>query len=143
MITEEYREAAVEVLDILDNTNKVDVQKIPLSFIKFLVNIASTSYKVNFDHSKAMSELDLKDKTQEILGVIYINWWSGEEERKIYKQKIEEIKIKRQKELNEKYNPNNIFEKKNTKTTKENLGLIEYKESFFKTIIKKIKSFFK
>lgn len=73
MSTQEYSEAAVEVLDILDHTNKKDVQKIPSSFIKFLVNIASTSYKVNFDHLKSMEELRLSDKTQEILGYIYIN----------------------------------------------------------------------
>ena len=32
-------EAAVEVLDILNHTNKEDVQKIPQSFIKFLTDI--------------------------------------------------------------------------------------------------------
>ena len=40
MFNNEYGEAAVEVLDILDNTNKTDVDKIPSNFIKFLVDNA-------------------------------------------------------------------------------------------------------
>ena len=52
MFNNEYGEAAVEVLDILDNTNKTDVDKIPSNFIKFLVDNASEDYKVNLDHSK-------------------------------------------------------------------------------------------
>ena len=73
MFNNEYGEAAVEVLDILDNTNKTDVDKIPSNFIKFLVDNASEDYKVNLDHSKLISEMNLKEKTKEILGVIYIN----------------------------------------------------------------------
>ena len=60
MFSNEYGEAAVEVLDILDNTNKEDVSKIPSSFIKFLVEIASPHYAVNLDHSKTISELNIK-----------------------------------------------------------------------------------
>ena len=66
MIRNEYGEAAVEVLDILDNTNKDDVDKIPFSFIKFLVDNASEDYVVNFDHSKPISELNIKEKTSSL-----------------------------------------------------------------------------
>ena len=65
MFSNEYGEAAVEVLDILDNTNKSDVAKIPTSFIKFLVDNASEDYRVNLDHSKLISEMNLKEKTKE------------------------------------------------------------------------------
>ena len=74
-----YSESAVEVLDILDNTNKKDLEKIPKDFIKFLVNIASVDYVSNLDHSKPINEMDLNDKTKELLGYIYINWWSSNE----------------------------------------------------------------
>ena len=55
-------------------------------------------------------------------------------------------------ELREKYNPDNLFKKKETeqkieepqKNTSENTALVEYKEEkFFKKLIKKIISFFK
>lgn len=153
MFSNEYGEAAVEVLDILDNTNKSDVDKIPTSFIKFLVDNASEDYKVNLDHSKLISEMNLKEKTKEILGVIYINWWCDKKDKENYTKKIKELEIKRQEEIKEKYNPNKIFENKNkvqeyTNATKvdtaqnETVTMIEYKESIFKKIWNKILSFF-
>lgn len=166
MNTEEYSKAAVEVLDILDNTNKEDVKKIPSSFIKFLVDIASTNYEVNFEHTKSIEELKTQEKAQEILGYIYINWWCDDKEKKIYKEKLEQIRIKKQEELNKKYN-SNIFENKNASTKKdsnkdkltllytektdncsyktksEKIELIEYKENFLRNIMNKIIKFFK
>ena len=153
MFSNEYGEAAVEVLDILDNTNKSDVDKIPTSFIKFLVDNASEDYKVNLDHSKLISEMNLKEKTKEILGVIYINWWCDKKDKENYMKQIKELEMKRQAEINEKYNPNKIFENKNkiqeyTNETKmdtvqnETVTMIEYKESIFKKIWNKILSFF-
>ena len=153
MFSNEYGEAAVEVLDILDNTNKTDVDKIPSNFIKFLVDNASEDYKVNLDHSKLISEMNLKEKTKEILGVIYINWWCDKKDKENYTKQIKELEIKRQEEIKEKYNPNKIFESKNkvqeyTNATKvdtvqnETVTIIEYKESIFKKIWNKILSFF-
>ncbi len=153
MFNNEYGEAAVEVLDILDNTNKTDVDKIPSNFIKFLVDNASEDYKVNLDHSKLISEMNLKEKTKEILGVIYINWWCDKKDKEDYMRQIKELEIKRQEEKKEKYNPNKIFENKNkvhgyTNETKEVIEQneivtrIEYKESIFKKIWNKILSFF-
>ena len=149
----EYGEAAVEVLDILDNTNKSDVAKIPTSFIKFLVDNASEDYRVNLDHSKLISEMNLKEKTKEILGVIYINWWCDKKDKENYTKQIKELEVKRQEEIKEKYNPNKIFENKNkvqeyTNATKvdtvqnEAVAMIEYKESIFKKIWNKILNFF-
>ena len=151
MFSNEYGEAALEVLDILDNTNKSDVAKIPTSFIKFLVDNASEDYRVNLDHSKLISEMNLKEKTKEILGVIYINWWCDKKDKENYTKQIKELEIKRQEEIKEKYNPNKIFENKvqeYANATKvdtvqnEAVAMIEYKESIFKKIWNKILNFF-
>ena len=137
MFSNEYGEAALEVLDILDNTNKSDVAKIPTSFIKFLVDNASEDYRVNLDHSKLISEMNLKEKTKEILGVIYINWWCDKKDKENYTKQIKELEVKRQEEIKEKYNPNKIFENKvqeYTNATKvdtvqnEAVAMIEYKD---------------
>lgn len=143
----EYGEAAVEVLDILDNTNKSDFNKIPSSFIKFLVKIASEDYTVNLDHSKPISEMNLKEKTKELLGFIYINWWCDKKDKEDYMKQIKELEIKKQEEMNEKYNPEKIFENKKQKSTNnikdETVTMIEYKENIFKRICNKILNFFK
>ena len=88
---EEYNEAAVEVLDILNNASEYDIKQIPKSFINFLENISSKTYKVNFDHTKSISELNIKHQTKEILGFMYINWWSSKEEREEYKKVIKKF----------------------------------------------------
>ena len=154
MFNNEYGEAAVEVLDILNNTNKSDVEKIPSNFIKFLVDNASKDYKVNLDHSKLISEMNLKEKTKELLGVIYINWWCDKKDKENYMKQIKELEIKKQAEINEKYNPDKLFENKNktqryTNETKidkvqnEKNAMIECKESIFKKFWNKILSLFK
>ena len=146
----EYSEAAVEVLDILNHTNKEDVARIPQSFIKFLTNISSKSYKVKFNHEQPINGLNLKKQTKELLGFIYITWWCDKEEREKYKKLIQESNIKNE-EIKENYNINEIF--KNRKQNQEQkisenkmiepTSMIEYKkESVFRKIINKIISFF-
>ena len=146
----EYSEAAVEVLDILNHTNKGDVARIPQSFIKFLTNISSKSYKVKFNHEQPINGLNLKKQTRELLGFIYITWWCDKEEREKYKNQIHESNIKKE-EIKENYNLNEIF--KNRKQNQEQkisenkmiepTSMIEYKkESVFRKIINKIISFF-
>lgn len=146
----EYSEAAVEVLDILNHTNKEDVAKIPQSFIKFLTNISSKSYKVKFNHEQPINGLNLKKQTRELLGFIYITWWCDKEEREKYKKLIQESNIKNE-EIKEKYNVNDIFKNKKEKQEhkiiqNENVmktSIAEYKkENIFKRVLNKILSFF-
>ena len=145
MFKSEYGEAAVEVLDILDNTNKEDVNKIPSTFIKFLVDNASEDYVVNLDHTKPISELNIMEKTKEILGTIYINWWCDENERQEYMEQIQEQQRRREEELREKYNPDNMFKnRQSNEVSKEiqNLPVEKKNENIFNIVINKIKKFF-
>jgi len=149
MFESEYGKAAVEVLDILDNTRREDVDKIPKRFIKFLVDIAEDDYVVNFDHSKPINELNLKEKTKEILGTIYIKWWCTQGEQDGYKKQIKALEMKKQEIINARYNPDKLFENRiaqstvvstNEGTTAQPVStqMIEYKESFIKRIWNKI-----
>ena len=146
----EYSEAAVEVLDILNHTNKEDVARIPQSFIKFLTNISTKSYKVKFNHEQPINGLNLKKQTKELLGFIYITWWCNKEEHEKYKNIIHENNMKKEK-INEKYNRNDIF--KNKKENQEHkiiqnenvmkTSIAEYKKgNILKKVFNKILSFF-
>ena len=146
----EYSEAAVEVLDILNHTEKEDVEKIPQSFIRFLTDIASKSYKPQFNHEQPGSGLNLRKKTKELLGFIYITWWCDKEEREKYKKQIHEENIKEE-AIKEKYNANDIFKNKKESqkyTVIQNESAIqtniaEYKkENIFNKIFNRILSFF-
>lgn len=146
----EYSEAAVEVLDILNHTNREDVARIPQSFIKFLTDISSKSYKVKFNHEQPINGFNLRKQTRELLGFIYITWWCNKEEHEKYKNIIHENNIKKEK-IKETYNVNDIF--KNKKENQEHRiiqsekvmekNIVEYKkENIFKKFINKILSFF-
>lgn len=146
----EYSEAAVEVLDILNHTNREDVARIPQSFIKFLTNISSKGYKVKFNHEQPINGFNLRKQTRELLGFIYITWWCNKEEHEKYKNIIHENNIKKEK-IKEIYNVNDIF--KNKKENQEHRiiqsenvmekNIVEYKkENIFKKFINKILSFF-
>ncbi len=136
----EYSEAAVEVLDILNHTNKEDVQRIPQSFIKFLTNISSKSYKAKFNHEQPINGFNLRKQTKELLGFIYITWWCDKEEHERYKNIIHENNMKREK-IQETYNVNDIF--KNKKQNVMETNITEYKkENILKKFLNKILSFF-
>jgi len=147
----EYSEAAVEVLDILNHTDKEDVERIPQSFIKFLTDIASKTYKPQLNHEQPVSGLNLRKKTKELLGFIYITWWCDKDEREKYKKQIHEENVKKE-IIKENYNVNDIF--KNKKENQENkiiqnesateTSITEYKkENILKKFLNKILSFFR
>ena len=146
----EYSEAAVEVLDILNHTNKEDVARIPQIFIKFLTDISNKSYKAKFNHEQPINGFNLRKQTKELLGFIYITWWCNKEEHEKYKNIIHENNMKKEK-IKETYNANDIF--KNKKENQEHRiiqnenvmekNIVEYKkENIFKKFLNKILSFF-
>ena len=112
-MTKEYREAAAEVLDILEHTDAERINLIPKDFIHYLRKNSENNYTANIDYSKPFNEMDLKIETKAILLKICINWWWNKEEKQEYTKLIREKEIKHQEELKEKYNPNNIFKKEN------------------------------
>lgn len=149
MVSVAYSEAAVEVLDILEHTKKEDVNKIPKKFIEFLENNKSKTYISNLDHTKTIKEMNLKPKTQALLGLIYLKYWANEEEKIEFRKKAQVNEINYQKELNEKYNPDNLFKNKNAVNIEKNetiqqTSLVEIKkETIMQKIISKIKEMFK
>lgn len=147
----EYSEAAVEVLDILNHTAREDVELIPQSFIKFLTDISSKNYKVQFNHEQPVNGMNLRKQTRELLGFIYITWWCNKEDRDKYKNLIHEGNIKKE-EIREQYDANDLFKNKketekvinNQEESEQEKSITEYKkENIFKKFINKILKFFK
>lgn len=149
MVSLAYSEAATEVLAILEHTDIEAVNKIPKKFIEFLRENSSKTYKPDFDFTKPINELNLKQKTQSILAVIYLKYWANEEESISFKKKAKENEEKYQKELNEQYSTENLFETKRTiienlEEKTQEMSLIEVKkENFIHKIINKIKNIFR
>ena len=142
MVTEEYSEAAVEVLGIIDALEEEEQSKIPKEIIEFLEKNKSETYCPDIDYFDNIETLNLKEKTRQILAGIYLDYLCNEEEREEYTKKLKENEIKYQEELKQIYNTDNLFnnKKNNDNQTTE---LIIKKETLFNKIIKGIKRLFK
>lgn len=142
----EYKKSISEVLDILEHTRKEDVDKISPKFINFLKNNKCDNYKPSLDHTKRIKEMNLRDTTIGILSIINSKFWCTPEQKELFNDKLKQNERIYQEELREKYNPDNIFSKKQeniVESENNQIQLIEYKDSFFRKFINKIKSFFK
>ena len=109
MVSVSFSEAATEVLEILHNTREEDVKKIPNRFINYLEKNSSIEYKPKFDFTKSINELELKPMTKGLLGLIYLKYWSNEEQKKEFIKRITENEKKKQEIIRQKYDVNNLF----------------------------------
>ena len=107
--------------------------------MEFLEKNKSETFKSKIDHTKQLSESHLKDETKNILAMIYMKYWCTDDEKKEYEKILNENEKKYQKEIKEKYNPDNLFYKpenvKNKETEKqiseqENIEMVKYKKTF-------------
>ena len=146
MVSVRNANAMAEVIYYLNGIKQEDIDKIPKKFIQYLNKNASKEYKCDFDYNKPLKELNLLDETRGIIGMICYNYWCvTEKQKEQYLKRLSQNEQQYQKILNEKYNPDNIFENKildfieNTTNPTE---ITEYKESIFKKLINKLKSIF-
>ena len=139
-----YKQAFVEVLEVLKHTSKSIVEKIPEKFIMFLKDNKDDKYIVDIDFSKPNWEDEVKQETQAILALIYRDYIVSPEKKSELIREEQEEKIRIEKEIREQYNPDNIFKNKKKETVVENTNLpVEIKkETFFKRLISFIKGLF-
>ncbi len=148
MVSEEFSQGIAETLDILNYMDKIYIEKIPKKFKDFLEKNKSKSYVSHLNHSKKVNEMKLKEKTKDILSILYMMYWCSSEEKTNYSKLLKQNDEKNQKELSEKYNPDNIFETKDqisiniNNQIQDDVSLIERKDSFFIKVIKRIKNIF-
>ena len=142
MVTKELSEAAVELNCILSNASPEIIKKIPKSFINFMKNIASTTYKFDYDKSKKLNEQTLKLETRGLISLVYSDYICNDKEKEEYINKCQNhLKIKEQ-ESSLKYNPDNLFKKSKegrlnyaNNTIAEEMAIVECKE---KNLVQKI-----
>ena len=127
MVTKEFAEASAEINEILKYMPKEEVEKIPSKLREFFKEASSKDYVTNINPDLPLDEQNIKEKTKDIIALIYRNYWCSEEERKELDQKLIENDKKFEEELREKYNPDNIFKNNVTTTKKEESEVKEAK----------------
>ena len=145
---EEYREAFSEVEQIINLMPFNLSDKIPLGFKKIVSAEKSKTYSPRI--SEPIEECTLKEETTIILAVMYRDFLCPKQEREKLIERDSKKLLEFEKDLKEKYNPDDIFKnRKKPQTVFENNNLeenaiIEYKEkNFIQKLFEKIKYLFK
>lgn len=142
--------AYAEVDKILSYMEIKYVEKIPKKMRELFKSEKLQGYEPKIEKDLPLDQQNLQRKTLAILTLLNLNYWceNQEEKQELIKAYSENDK-KREKEMREKYNPDNIFKKNNAakemeKVTEDVTLLVEYKEeSFIKKLLNKIKRLFK
>ena len=139
MLELRYRNAFKEVDEILKYTDIDLVNKIPKKFIDFLRENMNNNYEFNVQEGLHLNKQNISEEANNILALIYRDYWATEEEKEEFRKKDKE-----EKKLNEK-KLENIFERKDKEPIEEkkNNQLIKIEhESFIKRLFLKLKRFF-
>lgn len=139
--TKEIYSEVYQVLNLLGNDY---IDKLPKSLFNMLEEKRDINYEPKYAEDIPLNKQNIKKETISIIALLHLNYWCENEKEKLELKQIfknnEEIY---ENELRKKYNPDNIFKRyKQENTIKNEVSLIEYKESIFKRFINKIKNIF-
>ena len=142
--------AYTEVDKILSFMETQYVEKIPIKLRELFKNEKLKNYDPIIKKEIPLNEQKLEKKTYAILAMLDLKYWcDNEEEKQELIRAYSNNDKNREKELREKYNPDNIFRHKTKqyeqeRNTEEITSLVELKEeSFIKKIIDRIKKIIK
>ncbi|MGN1299704.1 MAG: hypothetical protein ACI4UE_06970 [Candidatus Scatovivens sp.] len=110
-MTSEFMEASAEILDIFQYIPMELKNKVPDKLIRVFEKAAIKNYASIINPDKSITEQKISEKTKTILSILYLKYWANEEEKKETYKKISQNEIKYQKELREKFNPDNFWKK--------------------------------
>jgi len=139
-----------EVCEILDILEDEAISKVPKKIIDFFNEEKDKDYKPKIDLSKPLEEQGLMRDTIVLLAILNLNYWcDSEKEKNDFLDELRRNGEYEKEALKEKYNPDNIFKKKDEQNNgnnekNENLQLIEYKDkNFIQRFLNKIRKLFK
>lgn len=151
------KKAYNEVNEILSYIEQEYIDRIPNRLLEVLKNEEVEGYEPEIQINKPLIEQNLQQKTFDLLAMLHLNYWCDSEEEKkellqIYAEN-DRIKVA---ELRAKYNPDNIFKKKEIKDfeqsneqndvynqEKSTSLIIRKEQNFIKRILEKIRTIFK
>lgn len=150
MINTEYREALVEVLEIIDHLEEDEKSKIPSEIVEFYEKNKSKTYIPNINFEEDISKYNIKNKTREILAGIYIDYLCDDEKKKSeYIKKLRNNEYNYEEKKKKSFNQNTIFKNKQTQDLKneqiqDTKSMIKVeKKGWFSKILNKIKKILK
>lgn len=150
--------AYAEIDEILNLLEDEDRDKIPENVRKFFKEEKMPDYNPTIDLDIPLTKQNLKRETIVLLSMLNIKYWcESEEEKQSFINELDKNEEKK-KELEEKYNPDNLFKRNEERikdneikeenvevdNTQENLSVVEYKKpNFIQRLLDKIIMIFK
>lgn len=130
-----------EILNLLEDDYR---ERVPKKVRDFFKEEKIKDYHPEIDIEKPLIEQNLKRETMVLLAILNLNYWcENEEEKQRFLNELDKNEEEK-KELEEKYNPDNLFKKKQDESTENNLQIVEYKKpNFIQILLTKIKKFLK
>lgn len=146
---EEYSKSYTELIEILKYFSKSDLMKIPHKTVLRYIKYKDNNYKFSYNPDLDIDEQDVSKLTLILLANLYIDYFADENERNYIQNKDLEELAKLEKQKQEEYDINSIFNKRKEKFSDTNspettsLIIVPDKTNIVKRIFKKIKSFLK
>lgn len=142
--------AYAELLLIFSYMDQIYVNMIPKKLLELFNEKKDKNYQPKINPNISLSEQNLQRKTLALLAMINLNYWCKDEnKRKDMLKMYAENDKKKEKELREIYNTDNLFKKqknviKEDNIKQENTELIVYKgQNKIMRLLNKIKRFLK
>ena len=138
------KEIYSEVYQLLNLLGNEYIDKLPKSLFNMLREKRNINYEPKYTEDLPLNKQNIKKETLSIIALLHLNYWcENVNEKNELNQMFKNNEDRYQDELRKKYDPDNIFKKHiQENIIKNEVGLVEYKESIFKRLINKIKSFF-
>lgn len=147
IVSREYSIAATEILELLNYMPEDLIKEIPVQLINFFNQVSIEDYKPQFDVSQGIENINLTDKTNALLAMIYRNYLCTTKEKQEFDENLFRNEQKYQEDLQEKYSPKYIFKNSSESVQEENsqiTELIEYKNvKWYQKIFGRILKLFK
>ena len=137
MINNRYAKAYTEVLEIIKHFPKEEYNKIPAEKIEFYKENMDKNYIFLINPELELEKQNISPEANAIIVNLYFNYFATEEQKNKMEKILDLNQKREEQEKIEKYNPDNIFKKKNKIEISQEINIknenamVEYKESFF------------
>lgn len=141
---EDYAKAYMELVEILKNVPREKLNKIPKELIYNYIKDMDKNHKYQYDVNLEFEEQETMHLTKILIANLYIQYWADDNERQQIKERERKELYELELSKKEKYNPVNLFEKKDNQDIKQSQELIIIeKKTILQKIIDKIKRLIK
>ena len=149
-MTNETKEIYSEVYQVLNLLGDEYINRLPKSLVNMLNEKRKLDYNPEYTDDVSLSKQNIRKKSLAIIVLLYLNYWCENENEVLEaKQILLDNEEKYQKELREKYNPDNIFKNYNQRheniieNNEEKDLAVPQSQSLMRRILNKIKNIFR